>query len=131
MNWSDPIGQDASLTGWGIWSGKQALQALLTELHHLSQLIVQLTLQIRKLADRGFRRTSLLQFLGGLGLDYVIRVCGNIFATHCIMKLYRFLCIWCWGASKQKKIEPWYIATSLNDLDRRDVPRFQESLSLV
>ena len=30
------------------------------------------------IADRGFRRTSLLQFLGGLGLDYVIRVCGNV-----------------------------------------------------
>jgi hypothetical protein len=35
------------------------------------------------IADRGFRRASLLKLLRELGLHYVIRVCGNVWAiTH-------------------------------------------------
>ena len=33
------------------------------------------------IADRGFRRASLLIHLRELGLDYVIRVCGNVWAS--------------------------------------------------
>lgn len=50
-------------------SGKQALQALLTELHHLRQLISQLTRQIRKLARQETYATqvSYLKSIPGIG----------------------------------------------------------------
>jgi len=101
------------------------------------------------IADRGFRRASLLAFLRELGLHYVIRLCGNVWIktgeeamekysgilgnislkigqrkymrnaslqqtllvpTHLVMGKVK--------AEKGKKIEPWYIATDLYDLDK-------------
>jgi hypothetical protein len=101
------------------------------------------------IADRGFRRTSLLQFLRGLGLDYVIRVCGNVYVStgknardkycgvlgniklksgerrylrnalyHKTLQVPVHLVLGKLKAEKGKKIEPWYIATSLSDLDK-------------
>ena len=101
------------------------------------------------IADRGFRRTSLLQFLRGLGLDYVIRVCGNVWVRtnkdardkysgilgdirlkagerrylrnasyHKTLQIPIHLVLGRLEAEKGKKIEPWYIATSMSDLDK-------------
>jgi hypothetical protein len=96
-----------------------------------------------------FRRASLLAFLRELGLHYVIRVCGNVWAsTHKNARekysgilgeirlragerkylrnaLYQktlqvptHLVLGRLKAEKGKKIEPWYIATDLDDLDK-------------
>jgi hypothetical protein len=101
------------------------------------------------IADRGFRRASLLAFLRELGLHYVIRLCGNVWIstrkgaknqysgilgnislrvgerkymrdislqqslmvlTHLVLGKVK--------AEKGKKIEPWYIATDFDDLDK-------------
>ena len=101
------------------------------------------------IGDRGFRRASLLKFLRELGLDYVIRVSGNVWGctdknarnkhigilgdiplkvgerkylynilfqktlrvpTHIFMTKQK--------SEKGKKLEPWYIATSLSNLDK-------------
>lgn len=101
------------------------------------------------IADRGFRRASLLIHLKGLGLDYVIRVCGNVWAStsqnardkyvgilgdvrvkagtrryfhnatyHKTEQITTHLVIGKLKGEKGKKLEPWYIATSLNDLDK-------------
>lgn len=101
------------------------------------------------IADRGFRRASLLSFLRELGLHYVIRVCGNVWvSTHKDARekysgilgeirlragerkylgnaLYQktlqvptHLVLGRLKAEKGKKIEPWYIATDLNDLNK-------------
>ena len=105
------------------------------------------------IADRGFRRTSLLQFLGGLGLDYVIRVCGNVWGQtnrdardkysgilgeirlragerrylrnalyHKTLQVSVHLVLGKLrpekGKKRSRKLEPWYIATSLSDLDK-------------
>lgn len=101
------------------------------------------------IADRGFRRASLLKFLRELGLHYVIRVCGNVWAiTHknarekycgiigdirlragerkylCnalyqkTLQVPTHLVLGRLKAEKGKKIEPWYIATDLNDLNK-------------
>ena len=101
------------------------------------------------IADRGFRRVSLLKHLRELGLDYVIRVCGNVWAStnknarehysgilgdvklkagtrryfrnatyHKTQRITTHLVLGRLKAEKGKKIEPWYIATSLNDLDK-------------
>jgi hypothetical protein len=100
------------------------------------------------IADRGFRRVSLLKHLRELGLDYVIRVCGNVWAStnknakeqysgilgdiklkagtrryfrnatyHKTQRITTHLVLGRLKAEKGKKIEPWYIATSLDDLD--------------
>lgn len=101
------------------------------------------------IADRGFRRVSLLRHLRELRLDYVIRVCGNVWAStnnnakkhysgilgdakvragtrryfrnatyHKTERISTHLVLGRLEAEKGKKIEPWYIATSLNNLDR-------------
>lgn len=101
------------------------------------------------IADRGFRRTSLLVHLRELGLDYVIRVCGNVWTStsknardeyvgilgemrikagtrrylrnvtyHKTEQIITHLVTGKLKAEKGKKLEPWYIATSLNDLDK-------------
>lgn len=101
------------------------------------------------IADRGFRRASLLKHLRELGLDYVIRVCGNVWVStsknarehysgilgdvklkagtrryfrnatyHKTERIMLHLVLGRLKAEKGKKIEPWYIATSLNDLDK-------------
>jgi hypothetical protein len=109
-------------------------------------------------ADRGFRRASLLKYLRGLGLHYVIRVSGNVWiSTHenarrkhsgilgdirlkagqrigiynaAYQKTLRVPTNLILGKleaervkklkarrGKKKKLEPWYIATDLNDLN--------------
>ena len=109
------------------------------------------------IADRGFRRASLLQFLRRLGLHYVIRVSGNVWiSTHqnarrkhsgilgdiklkagerigihnaAYQKTLRVPTNLILGKlkaervrkqktkrGKRKKLEPWYIATDLDDL---------------
>jgi hypothetical protein len=101
------------------------------------------------IADRGFRRASLLKHLGEIGLDYIIRVAGNVWAStsdtardkysgilgeinlkagerrymhnavyHKTLQISTHLVLGRLPAEKGKKIEPWYIATSLSDLDR-------------
>lgn len=101
------------------------------------------------IADRGFRRASLLTHLKSLKLDYVIRVCGNVWAStnknskrqysgilgdvkvkpetrvyfrnatyHKTQRITVHLVLGRLKAEKGKKIEPWYIVTSLNDLDK-------------
>jgi hypothetical protein len=101
------------------------------------------------IADRGFRRASLLKHLRELGLDYVIRVCGNVWAStsknakvqysgilgdirlkagtrrylrnaiyHKTEQIRIHLVLGRLKAEKGKKIEPWYIATSLDNLDK-------------
>ena len=111
------------------------------------------------IADRGFRRASLLQFLRRLGLHYVIRVSGNVWiSTHQNarrkhsgilgdIRLKAGQRIGIHNASyqkslrvptnlilgkleaervkklkakrgKRKKLEPWYIATDLYDLNK-------------
>jgi len=114
-------------------------------------------------ADRGFRRASLLKYLRGLGLHYVIRVCGNVWiSTHenarkkhtgilgdikvkpgqrigihnaAYQNTLRVPTNLILGrleaervkklkarriktkGGKKKKLEPWYIATDLHDLN--------------
>lgn len=109
-------------------------------------------------ADRGFRRASLLKYLRGLGLHYIIRVSGNVWiSTHenarrkhsgilgdirlkagqrigirnaAYQKTLRVPTNLILGKleaervkklkarrGKKKKLEPWYIATDLNDLN--------------
>lgn len=113
-------------------------------------------------ADRGFRRASLLKYLRELGLHYVIRVSGNVWiSTHQYarrqhsgilgdikvkpgqrigihnasyqktLQVSTNLILGRLAAervkklkakrikkSKKKKLEPWYIATDLNDLNK-------------
>lgn len=104
------------------------------------------------IADRGFRRASLLKHLQELGLDYIIRVAGNVWASTNKNARERYSGIL--GEIKLKAGERKYlrharyhktlqISTHLV-LGRlpvekgkkiepwyRDVQRFQESLSLV
>ena len=101
------------------------------------------------IADRGFRRASLIKLLRELGLDYVIRVAGNVWAStsknardkycgiigeirlragerrymrnvlyHKTLQVPTHLVLGRLEAEKGKKIEPWYIATSLSNLDK-------------
>lgn len=101
------------------------------------------------IADRGFRRASLIEHLRGLGLHYVIRVCGNVWIStskdakekycgilgsiklqagerrHIYNALYHqtyrvptHLVLGMLKAEKGKKVEPWYIATDLSNLDK-------------
>lgn len=101
------------------------------------------------IADRGFRRASLLKHLKESGLDYVIRVCGNVWAStnknarerysgipgdvklkagtrryfrnatyHKTERITTHLVPGMLKAERGKKMEPWYIATSLNNLDK-------------
>lgn len=103
------------------------------------------------IADRGFRRASLLRFLKDLGLHYVIRLCGNVWIStnnnsrgsysgilgNVSLRenerkyLYRvsyqkneqvetnliLFKLKSEKVKKGKKLEPWYIATDIKDLD--------------
>ena len=103
------------------------------------------------IADRGFKRASLMQFLRDLGLHYVIRVCGNVWVTtnkesreqysgilgDIVLKsgekkyLYKALYhkelhvetnlilgkLKSEQTKKGKKLEPWYIATDIKNLE--------------
>ena len=101
------------------------------------------------IADRGFKRASLLKHLRELGMDYVIRVCGNVWVStsrnakehysgilgdvklkagirryfrnvtyHKTERITIHLVLGRLKAERGKKMEPWYIATSLHDLDK-------------